>query len=250
MADKDDDKPACKYGVDCYQRNPAHKDRFSHPAKDQPTSPGKNERRSSSTEPPAKRRKSTPPPESDSDMENEDTVPEATNDKATNEVQEHESTSNGSSSNGNSSNGSNKCIVSSQSTEEKPPSKQLAGLRCSEFIKENFDKGPHAQRAEYQNLVESPADFISSKFLVKMPDDFFELWSFCETESKNGSKPENLFNKFYLSLVGPFDVLAKKFHNIDPFEPGDYLRHWRFYYDPPEFQVRLFCFNCSMPFSI
>lgn len=235
MADKDDDKPACKYGVDCYQRNQAHKDRFSHPPKDQPASPGENERRSSSAEPPAKRRKSTPPPESDSDTENDDAVLEATN-----EVNEHESTSSGSSSNGNSSNGnsSHKNIVSSQSTDEKPPSKELAGLRCSEFINENFDKGPHNQRVEHQNLLESPVEFISSKFLVKMPDDFFEFWSFCESESKNGSKPENLFSKFGLSLVGPFDVLAKKFHNVDPFEPGDYLRHWRFYYDPPEFQVR------------
>lgn len=234
MADKDA-RTACKYGVNCYQRNQAHKDRFSHPSEDQPAAPGESERSSPSVEPPAKRRKSTPPPESHSDSDTD--VDEIVLPTLSDEIG-IESASNGSSSNGTSSNGEpskKNDTHSDQPTDEKTMSRSE---RCSEFIKENFDKGPHAQRAEHQKLIDSPAEFISSKFLVQMPDDFFAFWSFCEAESKNNSKPENLFKKFGLSLVGPFDVLAKKFDNVDPFEPGDYLRHWRFYYDPPEFQVR------------
>lgn len=220
MADNDN-KPECKYGVDCYQRNQLHRDRFSHPPKDRTAAVEEYVRRSSIEDPPAKRRKSTPQPESDSDK-NDD----------------NESASNGSSSNRSSSNEatSTKAVTNSASTNEKASIIEPS-TRCSEFFNANFDKGPHAQRAEYQKLLDSPAEFISTKFLVEMPADFFAFWSFCEAQSKNDSKPENLFSKFGLSLVGPFDVLAKKFHNIDSFEPGDYLRHWRFYYDPPEFQV-------------
>lgn len=70
-----------------------------------------------------------------------------------------------------------------------------------------------------------------------MPDDFYRFWDFCKSHCKDGQKPEQIFEKFGLELVGPFDVLAGKFQNADLFEPGDYLRHWRYYYDPPEFQT-------------
>lgn len=203
MAD-DDQRPACKYGVDCYQQNQAHKDRFSHPPpKYQANDSGNDE----STSPqPVKRRKTESPVESDSDSSGKiESSPESIE----------------------TDNGSNSKNVPD------------TGAKCSEFINENFDKGPHAQRAEHKQLLESPTEFIRAKFLVDMPADFFAFWEFCEAEKKGNSKAEQLFSKFGLNLVGPFDVLAKKFHDVDPFEPGDYLRHWRFYYDPPEFQVSI-----------
>lgn len=40
-----------------------------------------------------------------------------------------------------------------------------------------------------------------------------------------------------LKLVGPFDVLAGNVNNVYEEDLPDLLRHWRFYYDPPEFQV-------------
>ena len=36
-----------------------------------------------------------------------------------------------------------------------------------------------------------------------------------------------------LKLVGPFDVLAGKSRNCK--RKACYLRHWRYFYDPPEF---------------
>lgn len=227
MADNNT-KQACKYGKDCYQQNQAHKDRFSHPKNDKAVDVN---RRSNS--PPTKRRKSSS--EDDSGNENHD---------QNESLEEIESSSSGNSSKKEdvtlASTTENLALrvektLSSSSTEY-----DSVSTRCSEFIKENYDKGPHSHRGEYFELLKSPADFILEKFLVKMPTDFFALWEFCELESKNNSKPENYFTKFGLSLVGPFDVLSKKFHDIQPFEPGSYLRHWRFYYDPPEFQVKFF----------
>lgn len=107
-----------------------------------------------------------------------------------------------------------------------------------EFINYAYDKDTQfSQRVEYKELLKSPANFIKSKFLVDMPTDFYFFWEFCKSKVKNNEKPECIFDKFGLNLVGPFDVLAGKFDDADLFEPGDYLRHWRFYYDPPEFQV-------------
>ena len=38
-----------------------------------------------------------------------------------------------------------------------------------------------------------------------------------------------------LQLVGPYDILAGKHKGIKP--KASYLLHWRYYYDPPEFQT-------------
>lgn len=39
-----------------------------------------------------------------------------------------------------------------------------------------------------------------------------------------------------LQLVGPFDVLMGLID--ESFDSSTVLRHWRYFYDPPEFQVR------------
>lgn len=228
MADEDN-KPACKYGTDCYQRNQAHKDRFSHPPKD---SAGADHSSSPPLPPLKKRKTTTPSPKS----ENENDSQSESNDEE--EIKPNENENGNANRNG----GSSKAQVEkSESAEKKSDTIGSTGSKCSEFIKESFDKGPHAQRAEHQKLLDSPAEFIRAKFLVDMPSEFFTFWHFFTSEtSSSKSSPENLFAKLGLKLVGPFDVLAKKFHDIEPFEPGDYLRHWRFYYDPPEFQVKRF----------
>lgn len=244
MSDEDD-KPPCKYGINCYRLNEEHRERFSHPQKDRSTeqkesndagrhrSPIPSKHIDFNTIPPAKRRKTVSSHGSDRDTDDDEE-----------DQPEIESTSNGSKTVDDASvvkihasperSDDNTTTTTVAATEA---SAAVATVRCSEFINANFDKGPHAQRIEYQESLESPSLFIHSKFLVKMPADFYEFWSFCEANVKADSKPENLFSKFGLNLVGPFDVMAKKFHNIEPFEPGEYLRHWRFYYDPPEFQV-------------
>lgn len=67
-----------------------------------------------------------------------------------------------------------------------------------------------------------------------MPGDFYEFWEFAKGIKPN--KPEYAFNGLGLTLVGPFDVLANKFHG-KTIENEKYLIHWRYYHDVPEFQT-------------
>lgn len=82
------------------------------------------------------------------------------------------------------------------------------------------------------------SNYIRTNFLVDMPNHVFKFWSFCKTHCSEFKRvPESLFEKFDMKLVGPFDVFAGHFENCEIIAANEYLRHWRFYYDPPEFQV-------------
>jgi hypothetical protein len=48
-----------------------------------------------------------------------------------------------------------------------------------------------------------------------------------------------------LLLVGPFDILSGSLKKAIQRKLSLYLIHWRYYYDPPEFQVGYFIFNCE-----
>lgn len=78
-------------------------------------------------------------------------------------------------------------------------------------------------------------DFIKKKFLVNMPLDFYNFWNFCKTI--NSKDPTMALKDVGLVLVGPFDVLAGKFNNTPEKEVEEYVLHWRYFYDPPEFQT-------------
>lgn len=45
------------------------------------------------------------------------------------------------------------------------------------------------------------------------------------------------FDEWSVDLVGPFDVLAGRFDGATGLTAEDFLRHWRYFYDPPEFQT-------------
>lgn len=87
----------------------------------------------------------------------------------------------------------------------------------------------------YTPAVLNEKQFIKSKFLVTMPDDFYQFWNMCQTIKPNS--PSEAFKDVNLFLVGPFDVLANKFSNIPEMDDEKYLIHWRYFYDPPEFQT-------------
>lgn len=44
-----------------------------------------------------------------------------------------------------------------------------------------------------------------------------------------------------LKLVGPYDVLAGLMNDFDANDVEKTVLHWRYYYDPPEFQVNMRC---------
>lgn len=95
---------------------------------------------------------------------------------------------------------------------------------------------PLKKKKTSDQLIPMPKDLskaIKYLFLVEMPQDFYDFWEFCSTiDEKN---PEGVFSDLDLHLIGPFDVLAKKFDGIQ--RTDDVLCHWRYYYDPPEFQT-------------
>uniref|UniRef100_A0A1B6M6S4 PBZ-type domain-containing protein n=1 Tax=Graphocephala atropunctata TaxID=36148 RepID=A0A1B6M6S4_9HEMI len=78
-------------------------------------------------------------------------------------------------------------------------------------------------------------ELIKQLFLMEMPEDFFSFWEMCETMNKND--PTSALKAIKLKLVGPFDVLAGKVTDVYEEDLPDFLKHWRYYYDPPEFQT-------------
>ncbi|KAB0799612.1 hypothetical protein PPYR_07492 [Photinus pyralis] len=156
-----DPRTPCKFGISCYQKNAAHKEKYKHPPKKRPA---------------------------------EEAASEVENKKAKNESE------NGSS--------------------HSPPA-------------------PIAESEEPTATTSStvyPKEFIKEKFLVEMPDDFYMLWEYCQTLNK--ANPSKAFSEIGLELVGPYDVLSQKLLNINK-PTDDYLIHWRYYHDPPEFQTVL-----------
>ena len=85
--------------------------------------------------------------------------------------------------------------------------------------------------------LDDKKQFIKSKFLVDMPDDFYSFWDVCK--KLNGANPSDAFQNVGLKLVGPFDVLCDKFNDVPELKSDKYLLHWRYFYDPPEFQTVL-----------
>lgn len=225
----DSKKPLCKYGEKCYQKNTKHLLKYKHPSKNEknneenaifvvpsdqlssqlPTSPfsnANNEKRPRIVDKPI----SSPETSSQSDSIHFDTH------KFSSKMSQNVSTSNAS---------------------KKP---RLAQNQDIDFISDLYDnETKYSQRLEYKEMLNDPKVFIKNKFLFDMPDDFYQLWEFCKKNVKNDEKPENMFSKFGLSLIGPFHVLTGDFKDAPMFEPGDYLRHCRYYFDPPEFQVCL-----------
>ncbi|KAM8808192.1 histone PARylation factor 1 [Eudromia elegans] len=72
-------------------------------------------------------------------------------------------------------------------------------------------------------------------YQLRLPEDFYQFWKFCEElDSENPS--DALMSSVGLKLVGPYDILAGKHKKVK--SPNvDFKLHWRFFYDPPEFQT-------------
>lgn len=241
-------KPLCKYGKECYRiKNKSHLENYGHPHVDID-----------------QKRAITPTPEKNDGRE-------------TKRARQFSSDSSGSSGSGSSSPTKNEYNLrsprsstgsSANDTSDVPPAAKVTKVvpiskysrsshehsssqnYCNDgptpdkdidFINDIFDKETmFSQRAEYKQMLKDPQVFIKHKFLVEMPKDFYSFWEYCQANAKKDTKPEQIFSKFGLTLLGPFDVLAGHFDEAQMYEPGDYLRHCRYYYDPPEFQVRNF----------
>lgn len=92
---------------------------------------------------------------------------------------------------------------------------------------------------ETEDLYIEAKELISKVFLMPMPDDFYKFFNLCK--ELKPSDPANAFKVADLRLVGPYDVLLGNI-NKETKITDNFLTHWRYFYDPPEFQV-LHIFN-------
>ncbi|XP_017082323.1 histone PARylation factor 1-like [Drosophila eugracilis] len=214
-------KEDCKYWDKCYQRNPVHLSKYNHPEM-----PKENEEDNVEGRKVAPKRSAPLQPE-----EKEEDTPAQTVEKDGPNTSnpsidiENEEEARGS--------------YESETAElHREAMTNISGKNYMEILEKRIRL---SIQKEYDNLCESN-EFIRHKFLVEMPPDFYEFWKYVGSLKSDPAKPkdaglEHLDKLFQLQLVGPFEFLAGKFHGAKLGEPGDYLRHWRFYYDPPEFQT-------------
>ncbi|KAH8326119.1 hypothetical protein KR067_001986 [Drosophila pandora] len=206
-------KQDCKYGEKCYQRNPDHLSKYNHPQKKE------------SEENCAVNKKVAPKRSASSQSDEKDKPNTSSSSAESGNMEEIQEEPRGS--------------YESETAElHREAMNNISGKNYMEILEKRIRL---SVQQEYDNLCQSN-EFIRHKFLVEMPPDFYEFWKFVGTLQNDPSQEktaglDHLEKVFQLQLVGPFEFLAERFHGAKMGEPGDYLRHWRFYYDPPEFQT-------------
>ncbi|OXB70125.1 UNVERIFIED_CONTAM: hypothetical protein H355_000006 [Colinus virginianus] len=89
-------------------------------------------------------------------------------------------------------------------------------------------------QAEAPDALQQEAEMC---YQLRLPEDFYQFWKFCE--ELDPEKPSDaLASSVGLTLVGPYDILAGK-HKKAKSTDVNFSLHWRFFYDPPEFQTIL-----------
>jgi hypothetical protein len=201
--ERKDNRQMCKYGAQCYQKNPMHTEKFKHPEKEI------NEDKEN--EEVNKR-----PLPSDS---SEDDVDAAK--KARLESLESVTTE-----------GSTGDDTTEESTDEVDTTADKSDVHESDSVEEKSED-------VFEDLLpSSPQDLkenIKQKFLVEMPEDFYAFFEFCKEMNK--AAPHDALSAAGLKLCGPFDILGGRIPANAPRSESLYLRHYRYYYDPPEFQT-------------
>ncbi len=205
----DNGKVQCKYGKDCYQRNPVHLSKYSHPT---PAASSSASLDVESDDRQSKRGAVTPPLNDNSKKMRSSRSPSGPSYNLRSPRASLNSTSelNTSRSPDTKAEPKSRAMIvpkpkQSSSVSSDGPSQE----KDLDFINDCFDKETRfSQRAEYKELLKDPQQFIKHKFLMEMPPEFFLFWDFCKANAKKEQKPENIFVKFGLKLVGPFDVLA------------------------------------------
>ncbi|CAH2002057.1 unnamed protein product [Acanthoscelides obtectus] len=221
-----DSRIPCKYGSKCYQKNPLHHEKYKHPPqkanprKDRQHTQPRKKRKVEETNTKEQSNKKDLPVEDDADTSTE-TVDNCISGSESSESNEDtvcsdqmsDATSTESISDNNTESKDTRV-----SPHEKPDLKWQG-------IKTNTDAKEDEQTGKYKK-------FIKEKFFIELPQDFYAFWEFCK--KLNSKNPLDALNGIHLKLVGPFDALAGKFDNIKKSD-DDYLIHWRYFRDPPEF---------------
>ncbi|XP_077790294.1 histone PARylation factor 1 isoform X3 [Podarcis muralis] len=106
---------------------------------------------------------------------------------------------------------------------------------------EQCEKGKEVKKRRCSGEADVPGHVrqeVESCYRLQMPEDFYCFWKFCE--ELDPDKPcDALKSSIGLQLVGPYDILAGKHKKTNRSADVNFNLHWRFFYDPPEFQTIL-----------
>jgi len=201
-----DYRQACRYGAGCYQKNPEHKAKFKHPEKE---------------------KKNDQPKDNEVDKENE-----AALNKVASPLSKKRQLSDDSDVED-----VKKTKVHEMSDDSQDESANKSSDEVDECeVKEQENHDVEKEEESFLDIMPpSPSnirDNIKSKFLVSMPEDFYEFYDFCK--SLNSSEPSLALTSVGLKLCGPYDVLCGNIPAAAPRSTKLYLTHSRYYYDPPE----------------
>ncbi|XP_018573352.1 histone PARylation factor 1 [Anoplophora glabripennis] len=239
----------CKYGAKCYQKNPMHHQKYKHPSKKNKQHLGHINKKIKIDKGNKETKEIiTSNDVSDSDENDTEESSDTLSSKNSDELSVSETRENGTT------NKKDEDVANSKNetltTATKPFTVQISNGVSSasdDSRNANVDKDEKTNAIEDNTPVEKKIEkrnsdkfdnkqFIRAKFLVDMPTDFYQFWNYCKQIKPND--PLNALKDIGLKLVGPFDVLAGKFVNVNKSDE-EYLLHWRYYYDPPEMQTVL-----------
>ncbi|XP_040892357.1 histone PARylation factor 1 [Toxotes jaculatrix] len=116
----------------------------------------------------------------------------------------------------------------------KPKSIQESGTGNGELKKARTDE---SKAVPLSKVDSEQRDEMVQLYKFQMPEDLYHFWDFCKDlypDNPRGALKDSLG----LQLVGPFDILAGAHKNSKNPQPNFHL-HWRYIYDPPEFQTIL-----------
>ncbi|XP_071360111.1 histone PARylation factor 1 [Trachinotus anak] len=116
----------------------------------------------------------------------------------------------------------------------KPKSIQESGKGNGDSKKARTDESKAVPLSEVDS---DQREEMVQLYKLQMPEDLYHFWDFCKElcpDNPRGALKDTLG----LRLVGPFDILAGAHKKSKNPEPNFHL-HWRYIYDPPEFQTVL-----------
>ncbi|XP_067204832.1 histone PARylation factor 1-like [Linepithema humile] len=218
---KEDPRIPCQYGVKCYQKNPQHHSKYKHPPK--------KEKVKQKTIITGIKRKKFVQSEKKARLETPQRKLQKVHESSERTVHKLSPSTERSSDNTNSDEDNNENYSVIPETLDKDITQIVTNSNCSPKSVENI----LISHIDVQKI-------IKDLFLVEMPTDFFQFYEFCKNVSKDN--PLLALKSVGLKLVGPYDVLNGNLKNSETEDDKEkYLTHWRYYYDPPEFQTIIKC---------
>ena len=219
---KRDYRQDCKYGENCYQKNPEHKAKFKHPEVEKKVE----------AEPVREEAVEVDCGAGGAGGSQEQENKENISDKS---PKKKRIMSDDQSSDTEESEAKRKRVHRLSSSEESQEEDEEESGKITDGKKEEIEDC-HTENEVFDDLLpESSPDInedIRNKFLITMPEDFYIFFDFCK--SLNSKAPLEALSVAGLKLCGPYDLLGNNIPTDSPRSERLYLTHGRFYYDPPE----------------